>query len=584
MHLSMTKGVLSHSAAFVFCLLLLAPFSSCQHNAQAPLQAEPPNPSPGPVAAKRVAVIGAGSAGASTAYYLRHFTDFFSIPVNITVYERASYVGGRSTTVNAFDDPAHPIELGASIFVEVNKNLIQASKKFGLKLRDADSGQPKESLHSLGVWDGKEFAFLQTRQGIYWWNVFKLLYRYGWAPLKTQNLMKVTVNKFLKLYKFPYFPFQSLSDVAMSTGLAEATWTSGAEYLKDNGIAEQFSREVIQASTRVNYGQNLALIHGLETMVCMATDGAVAVEGGNWQIFQAMLNASKATVKLNSPVTSIELSDDNTYTVSYQDPDVIYQDTDDDDDGDESFSAEETFDHVVIANPYQFSNISLSPPLKRPLDAPRYVDLHVTLFASPHKLSPGYFNMPAGSSVPEVVLTTLPADVKLGARIDGVGPAQFWSISTLEKVPAPGSSRQDGISGDPHYIYKVFSPKPLKANFISGILGIDEARVLDSSNNDNDSNNETGYSAEQRIADIPMSHISWYYEKVWQSYPYLYPRVTFEDIKVAPNLWYTNGMESFISTMETSSLAGMNVAGLILSEWVSKFETKLKQYEDGVGG
>ncbi|EQL34114.1 prenylcysteine oxidase/farnesylcysteine lyase [Blastomyces dermatitidis ATCC 26199] len=574
MYFSMTKGVLSRGAAFVCCLLLLlAPFSSCEYDAQAPLQAEPPNPSPDPAIAKRVAVIGAGSAGASTAYYLRHFTDFFSVPLNITVYERASYVGGRSTTVNLFDDPAHPIELGASIFVEVNKNLIQASKKFGLKLRDADFGQPKESVHSLGVWDGKEFAFLQTRRGIYWWNVLKLLYRYGWAPMKAQNLMKVTVNKFLKLYKFPYFPFQSLSDVAMSTGLAEATWTSGAEYLKDNGIAEQFSREIIQASTRVNYGQNLALIHGLETMVCMATDGAVAVEGGNWQIFQSMLNASKATVKLNSPVTSIELSDNNTYTVTYQDTDG------DDDDGGFSFE-EETFDHVVIANPFQFSNISLSPPLKRPLDAPRYVDLHVTLFASPYKLSPGYFKMPVGSSVPEVVLTTLPADVKLGARIDGVGPAQFWSISTLEKVQVPDTSRHDGIPGGAHYVYKVFSPKSLKASFVSDILGIEEARVLD---NNNSSSNEISYSADQRIADISKSHISWYYEKVWQSYPYLYPRVTFEDIKVAPNLWYTNGMESFISTMETSSLAGMNVAGLILSEWVSKFETKLKKYEDGVG-
>ncbi|EGC42339.1 prenylcysteine oxidase [Histoplasma capsulatum var. duboisii H88] len=377
MHLSTTKGFFLQRTAFVLCLLLFATFSSCRDDAQAPLQAEPPNPlfpSPAAATAKRVAVIGAGSAGTSTAYYLRQFTNFFSIPLNITVYERASYVGGRSTTINLFDDPSHPIELGASIFVEVNKNLIGASKKFGLKLRDADFGQPKESTYSLGVWDGKEFAFLQSRTDAYWWNVFKLLYRYGWAPMKTQNLMKETVNKFLKLYKFPYFPFQSLSDVAVSTGLAEATWTSGAEYLKDNGIAELFAREIIQASTRVNYGQNLGLIHGLETMVCMATDGAVAVEGGNWQIFQSMLNASKATVRLNSPVSSIKLSDNNTYTVSYQDAGV---------DGGNSFSVEqETFDHVVIANPYQFSNISLSPPPKRPLHSPRYVDLHVTIFAS----------------------------------------------------------------------------------------------------------------------------------------------------------------------------------------------------------
>ncbi|OJD13074.1 hypothetical protein AJ78_06431 [Emergomyces pasteurianus Ep9510] len=564
------KGVRLHCVVFIFCLFLLASLSSCQDDAQAPLLADSSKatpPSPVPPTTKRVAIIGAGSAGASTAYYLRHFTNFFSIPLNITVYERASYIGGRSTTINLFDDPAHPIELGASIFVEVNRNLVQASKKFGLILRDADFRQPKESTHSLGVWDGKEFAFLQARGGVYWWNVFKLLYKYGWAPMKTQNLMKVTVGKFLKLYKFPYFPFQSLSDVAMSTGLSEATWTSGAEYLKENGIAEQFAREVIQASTRVNYGQNLALIHGLETMVCMATSGAVAVEGGNWQIFQSMLDASKATVRLNSPVSSVELSDNNTYTVTY------HQNADDD-----NYPVEQdTFDHVVIANPYQFSNISLSPPLKHPLDAPRYVNLHVTIFASPYKLSPAYFKMPVGSSVPEVVLTTLPSDVKLGARTDGVGPAQFWSISTLAKVRPPAAhARQEGVAVGPHYVYKVFSPKPLNASFLSDILGINEAHMLE---NDKDAS----HSADHSIAAISKSHISWYYEKVWKSYPYLYPRVTFEDIKIAPNLWYTNGMESFISTMETSSLSGMNVAGLILSEWVSKFETKLRKYEDAGG-
>ncbi|PGG96869.1 hypothetical protein AJ79_09431 [Helicocarpus griseus UAMH5409] len=556
------KAIHSRAAYLLLCFLLLTQFSSCQDE-QRPLQAEEPPAAqavPSPAPAKRVAVIGAGSAGASTAYYLRHFTDFFSIPLNITVYERAPYVGGRSTTINLFDDPSLPIELGASIFVEVNKNLIRATKKFGLKLKDSDHGQPKESTHSLGVWDSKEFVFLQKRGGFYWWNVFKLLYKYGWAPMKTQNLMKLTVNKFLKMYKFPYFPFKSLSEVAMSTGLAEATWASGAEYLKDNGISENFSREIIQASTRVNYGQNLPLIHGLETMVCMSTNGAVAVEGGNWQIFLSMLNASKATVNLDSPVTAVRLSINNTYTVTHT---TLAND-----------SVVNVFDHVVIANPYQFSNISISPALKRPLDAPRYVDLHVTIFVSPHKLSPAFFKLPPSSSVPEVVLTTLPKDAKLGARTDGVGPAQFWSISTLRKVhPPQGTYPQDAAPGA-HYVYKVFSPKPLKASFLAGILGVNGAQNPEK---------EAEYSDDASIADISKDDISWYYEKVWQSYPYLYPRVTFEDIKLAPGLWYTSGMESFISTMETSSLAGMNAAALIMGEWVPRFQPKLKEYEDGVG-
>ena len=66
---------------------------------------------------------------------------------------------------------------------------------------------------------------------------------------------------------------------------------------------------------------------------------------------------------------------------------------------------------------------------------------------------------------------------------------------------------------------------------------------------------------------IPKNDVSWVYEKTWHSYPYLPPRVTFEDPQLEANLWYTSGIESFISTMETSALMGMNVARLITDDW-----------------
>lgn len=62
--------------------------------------------------------------------------------------------------------------------------------------------------------------------------------------------------------------------------------------------------------------------------------------------------------------------------------------------------------------------------------------------------------------------------------------------------------------------------------------------------------------------------ISWYYPHVWNSYPYEYPRVTFEDPELARGFYYTSGIESFISTMETSSLMGMNVAQLVVDDYL----------------
>lgn len=108
-----------------------------------------------------------------------------------------------------FDDPTYPIELGASIFVEVNYNLVNASKELGLNVRGASYERPKES-ETLGVWDGKSFVFVMEDSGS-WWDIAKIIWRYGLAPLRTQNLMKSTVNKFLQLYKEPT-PIETISD------------------------------------------------------------------------------------------------------------------------------------------------------------------------------------------------------------------------------------------------------------------------------------------------------------------------------------------------------------------------------------
>ena len=62
--------------------------------------------------------------------------------------------------------------------------------------------------------------------------------------------------------------------------------------------------------------------------------------------------------------------------------------------------------------------------------------------------------------------------------------------------------------------------------------------------------------------------ISWYYPHVWYSYPVELPRVTFEDLELSKGFYYTSGIESFISTMETSALMGKNVAQLIMDDFL----------------
>ncbi|CAZ82712.1 unnamed protein product [Tuber melanosporum] len=500
---------------------------------------------------KRVAIIGAGSAGSSAAYYLRRFhaNTTNTPPINITIYERNAYIGGRSTTVNPHGNPGYPIELGASIFVSVNENLVNAAKEFGLTVSSTSSTRPKTVQDSIGVFNGEEMVFVQPyAEGKVgkWWSLAKLLYQYGpFAPIRANRLTDEVVGKFLNMYREPLFPFSSLGEAAESTGLLEATGVTGEQFLMAKGVGNgKFVTELMQSSTRVNYGQNLGLIHGLETMVCMAAEGAVSVEGGNWQIFEGMVKSSGALFHLNTSVTGITekstKEDKKIWTITSQEH------------GDRQPVANQDFDVVIIASPYQYLDLTHPPSTlhKTPDEIP-YVALHVTLFTSRRPLDPKYFNLDPASTVPETVLTTLNATEQSsetftrGEGASAVGNVGFFSISTLQQIFTEEHGEE--------FVYKVFSPEVFGQDRIRKILGIE-----------GESEDEADVTWVLRhLARTFLPSPSFFF---WNAYPYLYPRVTFEDIKLAEGMYYTAGIESFISTMETSSLMGMNVARLVLDE------------------
>merc|ERR1711939_1212253 len=395
------------------------------------------------------------------------------------------------------------------------------------------------------------------------------------------------------------------------------------------------------ASTRVNYASNLAGIHGLETLVCMAIEGAMAVDGGNWRIFERMVKESAARVFLNTSVTDVSRSDTADtaasaarYHLRTTDQDLneyLTGDRDDgirmrgDGDGDLDLVGEygHGYDTVIVAAPLRFANVSFSPALVNPPEKIPYVSLYVTLLTSPHRLAPSFFGLDSQDDVPSSVITTLPKDLddQLGSRhgVDGVGPAGFWSVSTL-RVLRPDSDGTFSVSrdksntssaateeyeatGEPEgqaqtqtqYLYKIFSPAPLTPTFLSDLLGFDFEYTPTSrgGGGDDDDDDDNGRLSSQ----LPKKDITWLHEKMWHSYPYELPRTTFDNFTLSmpmptsrgggggggggeeeedqeedtgmdrqdqQGLYYLSGVESFISTMETSALAGMNVARLIV--------------------
>lgn len=163
---------------------------------------------------------------------MEQFANKSGVAINVTVFERNSYVGGRTTTVNAYGNPLEPVELGASIFVEVNAILKNVSHLFDLHPKDSDT-EPE----ILGIWNGKTFVYTQRDGGWKYWDIAKLLWKYGLAPIRTQRLTKSVVGKFLKLYEFPFFPFRSLSDRALDLDLTSVTSQTGEQFLAGNSVS-----------------------------------------------------------------------------------------------------------------------------------------------------------------------------------------------------------------------------------------------------------------------------------------------------------------------------------------------------------
>lgn len=276
----------------------------------------------------------------------------------------------------------------------------------------------------------------------------------------------------------------------------------------------------------------------------------MSVAGGNWRIFDKMVRASGAALLRNATVASIAFAKDDAepgaprkYIISTRDA------------GEQTADAQElatAFDNVIIASPWQYSNIGAAEGvLKHHIDEIPYMKLHVTLFASPFKLRAEYFKLQPGSKAPSNVYTTLGPDEEAKQGPDGVGKTGFYSISTLRHVVNPKTHKRE-------FVYKIFSAEVVTPEFLARILGV---KVPDSF---------VGASQDDGASAAAVEPISWYRPHWFHSYPIELPRVTFQDPIIGPGLYYTSGIESFISTMETSALMGMNVARLIADDVAGK--------------
>ncbi|KAG0056956.1 hypothetical protein BGZ83_002563 [Gryganskiella cystojenkinii] len=472
---------------------------------------------------KTVAIIGAGAGGTSTAFFLNSFLQppqsSRKLEHAITLFEQSDKIGGRCMAFKVKDldkdgqKKENWVEVGASIFVTANHNLMDATEDFGLTKKKVDD-------EMLSIWDGHQFVFEESPWKV--WNLWQGLKRWGLAPLKFRRVLKKTINDLLESYKSTEV-FPTVAEFTHRFNLHSQASIYSHEFLKNNGIDRRFSEEVIEVTTRVNYGSNLNQIHALGALVSMAADDALQIQGGNFQIFEGMVKRSGAQVKLNTKVTRVKKLEPE-----YEGGEHRFEITTLD-------GRKEIFDTLVIAAPIQSMDIDFDLDLP-PLPKVSYRTIHAT-FVRGH-VNPAYFNAASTEKFPSHILTTN-AD------------AEFTSLSIQLKL-STGET-----------VTKIFSPEPIQ----------------------------------EELLDRLYTNRTWVKHKAWKAYPELKPldlvsstksdyatqKDAFDNlgqnqqlvleqqqriaawgkIEVVPGVFYLNSFEPLISTMETETIAGKNVARLV---------------------
>ena len=462
--------------------------------------------------AVRVAIIGAGIAGASAAYALseqsRELVDF-----DVTIFEASSQVGGRLKHTNQFGNPRRPVEVGPTTYSANDWCIAKAVKEAGLEERTM------WYENSWGTWNGKEIIYQQkeSQDKLSWWDLIELIWRYGWSP-----------RTFLKSVAAACKGFGSF---AMSVSVTDGILTefsnrhfdpnylaSADEYLNGIGISQSFKSEVIEPRTRLTMGRDLSDLTGLDMALSMTDAKRKMVYESNHQLIHRLLRLSGVKLRLNSRIQSITPGRSKRYR--------LLADTSQNKVSDLDYNE---FDVVIVAVPLQASDITfdnVASVTTRPLRP--YVERHVTHFASTDRLSRRYFQVNA--SLPDSVLTTK-------------GFRNFFAIEWLGRTCYFfGFNASDALDYDQceeDNLYRILSADTIPDSAILSVLG-------------------KNTSSESHLNDLG---IHWVHREVWKHATPIYQDQSslLNDVQIGPFLFYTGGAEALYTSHEMSCRMGKSV-------------------------
>jgi hypothetical protein len=190
--------IFTHSLAFIVLLLdrlsLIAASSDATQMSMQWSEDGEPKAESAVVNTPRIAIIGAGIAGASSAHHLHKLARLHQ-SLDITVFEVDDQVGGRIRSAYVFGEPRFDVEIGAFAFTEDDWCLNEAMQEVGLR---RDVHVPPR--HNIGVCDGNNFIMScsdkdkpLTRT---LWQSLKWRWRYGLSLTKIHAMIQGIADRF----------------------------------------------------------------------------------------------------------------------------------------------------------------------------------------------------------------------------------------------------------------------------------------------------------------------------------------------------------------------------------------------------
>ncbi len=330
-----------------------------------------------------IAVIGGGIAGCSATWFLRQA---LGEGAKLTVYERDAQLGGRLATL---DVGGTPVESGGTIIHETNRYLASFVDQLGLE-RVEPHQREQGGSDSVGVWDGRRFAF-RTHDSALITRLAAVLSFGVVGPLRLQRAVAQGVEKWNQVYEHLErgAAFDSPLALCSELGLADLLGQDGRQWLGDNGVRGRFVDQYATPVGRIMYGQDVSM-NGLATSIALAGAGLAgslfAVGGGNRLVCEGLVRDAGATLQTGTECAGVS-RDGARFAVQLSDGQSVSHDV------------------VVLATPAGPAVLALSgvePPESAVRPRPFQITWATFVKGTPRA---DYFGMARPSDLPDTVLT-----------------------------------------------------------------------------------------------------------------------------------------------------------------------------------